>query len=443
MLNGGTSVRNMEALPTGRGTGGFLADLLAFCSDSAASCLSGGADRLCAPAVLSSVSALVLLLSCPVLLQQKCRSREKPWEGSAIFFYCFLGNLCGAVGALLSRQLYIQILMAALAAAVDAVNFQSSLFLLILCWNSKSERRLRMIRRRRRQRLLAICVLMVIAGGFLKSTFSHDPADRPLRGRTLLHVDLQDNTEILGYILGVISFVIAFSSRFPAVCRAYRGQTLTPAQVLSGLLCSLSGALYATAILFYDTQLGFLLRVLPWLLSAISCVTLDLLILVLHWSRRETRRHPLRFSPDTERLLTEEETVGKKHDKQKLHSSTEANIKNTLKTEIGPYMDVSVHPARKICLKEETLSKGEVEDRSHNWTVRVIRNNSLCPSDTSCESSLFSSDLEWDFEHAQWREPTAKQQQGEEFPLQEWPENARPFNFCACAVSAPSQKPTW
>lgn len=58
----------------------------------------------------------------------------------------------------------------------------------------------------------------------------------------------------------------------------YRGQMLTRASVFSGLLCSLAGALYAAALLLYDTQPGFLFRVMPWLLSAMCCVTLDLLV---------------------------------------------------------------------------------------------------------------------------------------------------------------------
>eukprot|EP00064_Thunnus_orientalis_P019289 superscaffoldBa00004760_g19405 len=257
--------------------------------------------------------------------------------------------------------------MGAFAAAVDAVNCISCCFPVFLCWNSKTERRLRVIRRRRRQHLLAVCVLMVLAGGFLKSRVNHNPADNPLRGRRLLHFSLQDNTEILGYILGLLSFVITCTSRFPALHRAHRGRMLTRAHVFSGVLCSLAGALYATAILFYDTQLDFLLTVMPWLLSAICCVTLDPLI-----------------SP-----------------------------------------------------KEVTVSREEVNDQPPKRTVRAIRVDSFCSSDTSYDSSLVSSDLEWDFEvgNAQWSEPKAKQQEGGEFPLQEWPRNPKPFNICTCAMS--------
>lgn len=109
-------------------------------------------------------------------------------------------------------------------------------------------------------------------------------------------------------------------------------------------------------------------------------------------------------------------------------------------TEMGRYMDISVQPARKvseesvvaqtfnnsralfklnlhifstsisghsysgyvcmfffffqICLKEVMLSKEEVEDRPLSGTVRVIRVDSFYSSDTSCDSSPVSSDLE-------------------------------------------------
>lgn len=53
------------------------------------------------------------------------------------------------------------------------------------------------MRRRRRQHLLAVCVLMVVAGGFLKSTVTHHPAERRLSGRGLLHVTLQVSTDRL------------------------------------------------------------------------------------------------------------------------------------------------------------------------------------------------------------------------------------------------------
>ncbi|XP_038571627.1 transmembrane protein 44 isoform X1 [Micropterus salmoides] len=420
--NVNTFAINMEGRVLTRGNPNtFLSGLVEFCVDSVATCFSQNADERCVPVGLISLSALLFLFSCVLLVYQRCRFRiEYPGE-TITFIYSLLGNMCSTVGAILSRQLHIQILMGAIAATVDAANFMSCCFPVLLCWNSKAERRLRMMRSRRGQHLLAVCVLMVVAGGFLNSRVTHHPAEGPLSGRRLLHITIQDNTEILGYILGLLSFVIACTSRFPALLRAYRGQMLTWANMFSGLICSLAGALYAAAILLYDTQFGFLLRVMPWLLSAICCVTLDLLVLVVHWCKRGTRQQPTSFSPDTESLLgrshipTENNAVMKRQRKQQVHSSAQTETKNVQKmTEMGRYMDVSVQPARKICLKELTMSKEE--EQPLNRRVRV---DSFCSSDTSYDSSPVSSDLEWDFEEAniQWNEPTAKQREGDEFQV--------------------------
>lgn len=58
----------------------------------------------------------------------------------------------------------------------------------------------------------------------------------------------------------------------------YRGHKWTGPYVISWLLCAVAGALYAAAMLLYDTGFGFLVRVLPWLMSAVCCAVLDVLV---------------------------------------------------------------------------------------------------------------------------------------------------------------------
>ncbi|KAM3620148.1 uncharacterized protein V6R79_018884 [Siganus canaliculatus] len=408
-----------------------------FCMDSVSKCLSHGADRLCVSIGLYCLSTLLLLLSCFLLVYQWCTFRGESPGNACMCLYSFVGNLCNTVGAFLSRQLHIQVLMGAVAAAVDAVLFFTCFLPLLFCWNSTAERTLRMRRRRRRrQHLLAVCILMVVAGGFLKSEVTSLSVDRPLSRRRLLHVTLQDNIEILGYILGLLSFFIAFTSRFPALCRSCRGQMSTPAYLISGLLCSLAGAFYAAAILLHDTHFGFLLRVLPWLLAAISCAALDLLIVIIHWCCR-TRQHPASFSPDTESLLdgvcipTEDKSVVRMQRKQHIHSSAQTNPKNVQKmSDMGRYMEVSVQPARMICLRE--LMSKEDEEEEEDEEEQVIAVDSFYSSCTSEDSSLVSSDLEWDFEetNTHWSEPTSKR-----FPPQGWSRNPEAFNVCTCSTS--------
>lgn len=48
--------------------------------------------------------------------------------------------------------------------------------------------------------------------------------------------------------------------------------------MISWLLGAVAGALYAAAMLLDDTGFGFLVRVLPWLMSAVCCAFLDLLV---------------------------------------------------------------------------------------------------------------------------------------------------------------------
>lgn len=62
------------------------------------------------------------------------------------------------------------------------------------------------------------------------------------------------------------------------MCLQHRGHVLTWPGVFSRLLSSLAAALYAAAVLVFDSQLGFLLKVLPWSLSAACCCALDLVV---------------------------------------------------------------------------------------------------------------------------------------------------------------------
>ncbi|XP_051930559.1 transmembrane protein 44 isoform X3 [Hippocampus zosterae] len=354
----------------------FLSSLLTFWTTSFNSCFTRrDPGQSCISVRLVCLSSLLLLVSCFHLVGQRCKDHGGHPEHAVTSLYCFLGNLCGFTGAILSRQLHIQVFMGLISASLDMVNVISWCF----CRNLQAERRQRMIKRRRRSHLLAVCLLAVLTGGFLKSGVLHSPAaDGVFRGRRLLYVALQNNTEILGYTLGLVSFAITSTSKFPTLYRVHRGKTLSRSHIFSGVLCLLAAALYAAAILHYDTRISFLLRVMPWLLSAISGASLDLLTIVLHWCHLGTRQQPMIFSAEMESLLSDsyqDKAVGKHHGKQG---------KNFNLTEMSLYMDVSIDTTK-----------------------------------------------QWDFEegNAQWSEPNAKPQNGEAFPLQEWPSNPKPFNI--------------
>ncbi|KAM9479848.1 transmembrane protein 44 [Salvelinus alpinus] len=403
--------------------------------------------NVCISTGLVCLSVLLLIISCFMLVCLRCRGRDRnSGKEAGCVLYCFFGNLCSTVGAVLSNQLSIQVIMGGFMAAVEVIHF-ISIFPIFLCWNTRAEKRLRMMKRRRRQNFMAVSLLLVVGGGsYLTSRTSHGLVDRPLTGRRLLLTDLlHDRMEVLGYILGLLSFVIAWTSKFPDLSRAHRGKS-SRAHVSSGLLCSLAGALYTSAILLYDTQYEFVLRAMPWLLASTCCAALDLAIVVLSWCRKGTpEQQPGGGSPDTESLLggssppTQHNPSWKTKQKHPLDLGGAplqvlSSKKNLKFADMGHYMDVNIQPVRKVCLKEVTLSREEGVSESHplRRTVRVVRVDEPCTSETFSDSSSLNSDLEWDFEdaNAQWNKLQKEKVDG--FPLQEWPKNPSPKPICSC-----------
>ncbi|XP_053699868.1 transmembrane protein 44 isoform X5 [Synchiropus splendidus] len=165
----------------------FPSSLLQFCVESFNTCFSSGANGYCVPVGLTALSALLLLLSC---VRSVCQRSQRPGHAFTST-YCFLGELCGAVGAVLSKQLQIQVFMGIFSLLVSAANMIFGCFPVFLCWNTLAERKRRMKRRRRRQLLLATCVFTVVSGGYLMSGFTSQRAETHFRGRGLLYIDLQ------------------------------------------------------------------------------------------------------------------------------------------------------------------------------------------------------------------------------------------------------------
>uniref|UniRef100_A0AAY5L4D7 Transmembrane protein 44 n=1 Tax=Esox lucius TaxID=8010 RepID=A0AAY5L4D7_ESOLU len=294
------------------------------------------AQKMCIASGLSGLSAILNLA---------LNSGE-----AACVLYSFLGNVCSTVGAFLSNQLALQVTIH-LSLDYKQIEFlperkQSIWF----PWVSLrlSERRLRMKRRRRRQNLMAVpLLLLVVVGGgsYLTSRNSLQPIDRPLTGRRLFTDLLLDSTEVLGYILGLLSLVIAWTSRFPALLRAHRGEMSSASHLSTGVLCFLAWALYTSAILLYNTQYEFVLRATPWLLASTGCAALDLAV---------------SFSMSL------------------------------------PHNDVLFSGVFQVCLKEVTLSRETGAPTGHplRRTVRVVRVDEPFTSETISDSSSLNSDLE-------------------------------------------------
>ncbi|XP_046893275.1 transmembrane protein 44 [Hypomesus transpacificus] len=299
-------------------------------------------------------------------------------------------------------------------------------------------------RRRQNQTLQAVSGLVLLGcGGWLSTQLSLNPSTHSAMRRRLLSDLVQDQTAVLGYVLGLLYLVIAWTSKLPVLFRAHRGEVLCRARVWSGVLCFLAGVLYSSAVLVWvratlpwHRHLEAVLVALPWLLAALGSAALEVLILAVHWCRRGPSQKCRKLSPYTEHLLggsppSSPETQHRLGGHQGVSGSISSRLgldrapsqKNPL-VDMGHYMDVDIQPVRKMCLKQMTVSREKAPNcRPLRTTERVVRVDEACTElDSSSDSSL-SSDLQWDFEQAspQWSRPPS-QVNVDKFPLQEWPQ---------------------
>ncbi|NP_001038820.2 transmembrane protein 44 [Danio rerio] len=411
----------------------FLDTVFRWSPEFVKGCLSTYEEHICTSAGFYILSALILLVSCSLLLYHRCsvKTRSKNWGDEAVCaLYCFVGNLCSAVGAFLSNQFDFQISMASYMAIMDVVNFLSISFSMYLWFKSRTGRKMRMISRRRRQNFLAVCLLFIMAGSvYLGLPVRSIPVRASPTMRRLFGMFLNDHTENLGYVLGLLAFAISWTSKFPFILKANRGEQGSAVLVSSRLLSSVAGALYGSAILLYDTQLKSVIKTMPWILSAICGSILDLSIVVLVCYRSSHKRPSVRsLDSDTESLLGEPSVTGQLCNnneccRKKHHLSTARGI-SPKGTDMGLYMDVNIQPMRKVCLKEVTISRdGSSESLPLKRTVRVVRVDEHCSCGSSTDSSSLDSELEWDFGEtkSQWTPvEEAPEDLQKVMPLQEW-----------------------
>ncbi|XP_045439812.1 transmembrane protein 44 isoform X2 [Pipistrellus kuhlii] len=261
---------------------------------------------LCASSCWIAAHTLLLYLRCA----KKCRQDQSALCAAC----CLLASLCDTVGAILARQLAIQVFTGAYLAAVDLVNFVFILF--PVCGSKlKSDSGHGSQERKGRQRLRAgvFALTLPLSLGPCWAVWAAVPkASGLVRGpqRRLLGSLLQDNTEMFGYLLGGIAACGSWASRIPPLARICRGKTFPCIHLWTRLLSALAGLLYASAIVAHDRRPEYLLRATPWFLTSLGRAALDLAIIFLSWVMKSKMRRALGFaseareSPDTQALLT-------------------------------------------------------------------------------------------------------------------------------------------
>ncbi|NIG60066.1 transmembrane protein [Pontoporia blainvillei] len=216
------------------------------------------------------------------LLYLRC-GKKSGWDQSALCAACcLLTSLCDTIGAILAKQLTIQVFTGAYLAAVDLVSFVSILF--PVCRSkvkSNSGRGSRERKRRRQLRASIFALVLPLSLGPGWALWAAVPkASGPIRGpqRRLLGSLVQDNDEILGYLLGGIAALGSWASRIPPLSRICWGRTFPSIYLWTRLLSALAGLLYASAIVAHDRRPEYLLRATPWFLTSLGRAALDLAV---------------------------------------------------------------------------------------------------------------------------------------------------------------------
>ncbi|XP_055481136.1 transmembrane protein 44 isoform X1 [Psammomys obesus] len=400
-------------------------------------CISFGL-WICAACCWIAAHALILYLRCT----KKCGQDQSTLYAAL----CLLTSLCDTLGAILARQLTIQVFTGAYLAVVDLMNFMSILFP-VCGFKSKSKSgRSSRERRRRHLRASVFALALPLSLGPGWAIWAALPkASAPVRGpqRRLLGSLLQENPEVFGYLLGGIAALGSWASRIPPFSNICRGKSLSYIHLWTRFLSALAGLLYASAIVAHDRQPDYLLQATPWFLISLGRAALDLAIIFLSCVIKSRVRRAFRFaaeareSADTQALLTcaekEEEsqearTEDKNSDWVPLTSLTHCKPLRTM-TAISRYMELTIEPAQPAGCSATRLpgdgqtSSGDapLQEPPSYPPIQVIQ--ARVSSSSSSEVSSINSDLEQKY----WEALNSEQWDPEDVNLERNKDNTEPF----------------
>ncbi|XP_066890357.1 transmembrane protein 44 isoform X5 [Kogia breviceps] len=350
-------------------------------------CISFGL-WICAFSCWIAVHALLLYLRC---------GKKSRRDQSALFAACcLLTSLCDTIGAILAKQLTIQVFTGAYLAAVDLVNFVSILFPVCsskVKSNSGQGSRERKRRRQLRASIFALVLPLSLGPGW--ALWAVVPkASGPILGpqRRLLGSLVQDNTEILGYLLGGIAALGSWASRIPPLSRICWGRTFPSIYLWTRLLSALAGLLYASAIVAHDRRPEYLLRATPWFLTSLGRAALDLAIIFLSWVMKSKMRHALGFASearenaDTQALLTCAEKEEENQENLDWVPLTTLPYCKPLKrmAAISRYLELTIEPVQRAavppgCLEMDRQAREPRPCRTPPPTLRFRSSGHACP----------------------------------------------------------------
>ncbi|XP_075056683.1 transmembrane protein 44 [Mixophyes fleayi] len=414
------NVRNVT-VAGGRDAGLWNLDYLVTCFADEKICVSFG---------LWLLSCLFWLTSSSLQFYLRCKRKSKHEESVFWNVYGFFGSMCNTIGALLSKQLTIQVITGAYMALSDVIHFILTLF--PVCnsrYRVRSSHRNSRTRRQLKPILSALSLSVFISLGFY-SLVVNDPPFPEVRHsprRRLLGTALQESTDVVGFTLGIIAVLVSWTERIPIITKVCKGMVFPVLQVWAILFSALASMMYAAAIMSHDRRPEYFVKAIPWFLISMGAAALDLSLLFLSYIMRHKLLQQMGLVMDVtinpescELLVGEEEEMWESNGS---HAPTEKSQNSSWaplnmvpnrclsnKATLGRYVRLSIEQ-----VQEDGLGAVRLPGDGQTNPGTIYNKEPLCYLDlpvypptrvthstsspsSSSDISSNTTDLEWDFE---------------------------------------------
>ncbi|XP_040284266.1 transmembrane protein 44 isoform X2 [Bufo bufo] len=331
-------------------------------------------EKICVSFGLWLLSCLFWFTSFSLHFYLRCR-RKSSYEESVFWsIYGFFGSTCNTIGALLSKQLTIQIITGAFMALSDVINFVLTLF---PACNSRRRVRLkhRNSRRKHKPVLSALSLFTLISLGCCYSMVENDLPSMELPHspqRRLLGTMLQENTDVVGFTLGIIAVLVSWTVRVPIITRVCRGLVFPVVRVWAVLFSALASMMYAAAVMSHDRHPEYFVRAIPWFLISMGAAALDVALMFLSCIMKHKLAQHMGLVLDAtldeescELLVPEEQ---KAEEANVIHNTTAENSSWTpLNMVPNRCLSSKVSLGRYVSLSIEKVQQWDFEDLHQNW----------------------------------------------------------------------------
>ncbi|XP_071998742.1 transmembrane protein 44 isoform X1 [Engystomops pustulosus] len=385
--------------------------------------------KICVSFGLWLLSCLFWFTSFSLHFFLRCKRKARYEESVFWSIYGFFGSMCNTIGALLSKQLTIQIITGAYMALSDIINFVLTLFPACNSRNRVGLRHRSSRRRHKRHFLSALSLVLFIRLGYcysLEENYFPAPELHSTGRRRLLGTMLQENTDVVGFTLGIVAVLVSWTVRVPIITRLCKGLTFPVIRVWAVLFSALASLMYAAAIISHDRSQEYFVRAIPWFLISLGAAALDVALLLLSCIMKNKRIQQLglvfnaTMDEESCKLLETEEHVA---DKRSVVHLTTTNAQDSswspLKAAPNRCLSSNVSLGRYMRLSVEQVQQNDIgavrlpgdgqtnpgliyhKEAPQYLDLNVypppsVRHSTNSPSSSSDAS--YTTDLEWDFE---------------------------------------------